>query len=64
MKATMLKDKTISAEDLELVKITDKPKEVLSIINSHRDWKLKLIKDAIKKRGMKINSKDKIEGIQ
>ncbi|MBI5327128.1 MAG: TIGR00730 family Rossman fold protein [Deltaproteobacteria bacterium] len=63
MKTTMLKSKTISAEDMELVKITDKPKEVLSIINNHRDWKLKVIKDTMRKRGIKIDSKDKIEGI-
>src|SRR3989304_8143672 len=51
MKSTMLKEKTISPEDLRLVRITDSPKEVVSIINAHRDWKLKVIKAAMKKKG-------------
>ncbi|MFN3531687.1 MAG: hypothetical protein ACK41Q_04120 [Candidatus Brocadia sp.] len=42
----MLKEKTISKEDLDLVKLTDDPKEVLSIINAHRDWKMKKIKES------------------
>lgn len=54
MKTTMLKEDTISPEDLDLVKITDNPKEVLSTINAHRNWKLKMIKSAIKKSGIKI----------
>lgn len=54
MKTTMLKQGTISPEDLDLVKITDKPKEVLSIINAHRDWKMKMIKSAMRKKGIKI----------
>lgn len=54
MKSTMLKEKTISPEDLRLVRITDSPKEVVSIINAHRDWKLKVIKAAMKKKGIRI----------
>ena len=62
MKATMLKEETIDSGDLDLVKITDNPKEVVSIINAHRDWKLKMIKTAMKKEGIKI-LKGKINGI-
>lgn len=46
VKTTMLKEKTISKEDLDLVKLTDDPQEVLSIINTHRDWKMKKIKES------------------
>lgn len=54
MQTTMTKEKTISKEDLNLVRITDDPKEVLSIINTHRKWKLKVIKAALKKKGISI----------
>lgn len=50
MGTTMLKHKTISLEDLDYVKVTDDPKEVLKIINRHRDMKLKYIKEAMKKK--------------
>jgi len=62
MKSTMLKEKTISPEDLRLVRITDSPKEVVSIINAHRDWKLKVIKAAMKKKGIRI-PRGRAEGI-
>ncbi|MDP2682932.1 MAG: TIGR00730 family Rossman fold protein [Deltaproteobacteria bacterium] len=64
MKTTMLiKEKTISKIDLDLVKITDDPKEVLAIINKHRDWKIKIIKSAIKKKRIKIHTDRKREMI-
>ena len=64
MKTTMLiKEKTISKVDLDLVKITDDPKEVLAIINKHRDWKIKIIKSAIKKKRIKIPTDRKREMI-
>ena len=64
MKTTMLiKEKTISKVDLDLVKITDDPKEVLAIINKHRDWKIKIIKSAIKKKRIKIHTDRKREMI-
>src|SRR3990170_3366195 len=62
MKSVMLKEKTISPEDLRLVRITDSPKEVVSIINAHRDWKLKVIKAAMKKKGIRI-PRGRAEGI-
>lgn len=62
MKSMMLKEKTISPEDLRLVRITDSPKEVVSIINAHRDWKLKVIKAAMKKKGIRI-PRGRAEGI-
>ena len=54
IKATMLKEKTISKEDLELIKLTDDPKEVLSIINAHRDWKTKMTKESARNRNKNI----------
>ncbi len=63
MKATMLKQGTISKEDLDLVRITDDPKEVLAIINKHRDWKIKMIKSAMKKKRTKISTTRKGEMI-
>ena len=46
IKKTMLHHKTIDAEDLDYIDITDDPKEVLAIINRHMDKKMKLIKSA------------------
>lgn len=63
MKTTVLREKTISPEDLNLVKLTDDPKEVLKTINAHRDWKLKVIKEAMKKKGIKVPRGGKAEGI-
>jgi len=50
IKTTMLKEKTISKEDIDLIKLTDDPKEVLSVINAHRDWKIKMIKKSMGKK--------------
>ena len=50
----MLKYGTISPEDLTIIKITDDPNEVLTIINKHRQWKLKRIREA---KGRKIRKK-------
>lgn len=46
MKGTMLANGTISEEDFDLIKLTDDPNEVVTIINRHWDWKLKMIKEA------------------
>jgi uncharacterized protein (TIGR00730 family) len=46
MKGPMIKYRTISHDDLSLIDLTDDPHEVLSIINRHREKKLKLIKKA------------------
>ena len=46
MKNTMLKQKTISKKDLDYIDLTDDPKEVVSIINKHMEWKRKMIKEA------------------
>ncbi len=50
IKTTMLKEKTISKEDIDLMKLTDDPQEVLSVINAHRDWKIKMIKKSMGKK--------------
>ena len=55
IKKTMLHHKTIDAEDLDYIDITDDPKEVLAIINRHMDRKMKLIKSA--------RPRDKEEGL-
>jgi uncharacterized protein (TIGR00730 family) len=49
MEDTLLKYKTISREDLNIVKITDDPGEVVEIMNVHRDWKIKMIEKAERK---------------
>ncbi|MBI5599366.1 MAG: TIGR00730 family Rossman fold protein [Deltaproteobacteria bacterium] len=46
MKNTMLRYGTISEEDLNIIKVTDDPHEVVSIINKHRDWKSKVVEKA------------------
>lgn len=64
MKTTMLmKEKTISKEELDLVKITDDPEEVLAIINRHRDWKINTIKSAMNKKRTKTSTTRKVEMI-
>lgn len=50
IKTTMLKEKTISKEDIDLMKLTDDPQEVLSVINAHRDWKINMIKKSLRKK--------------
>ncbi len=46
MENSMLKNNTVSAEDLELIQVTDDQEEVLEIINKHRDWKKKQVKNS------------------
>ena len=46
MSSTMLKHRTISPEDMELITLTDDPGEVLRVINAHRDKKQRLIQEA------------------
>ncbi len=46
MKTTLIEYKTISPEELKIIKQTDDPEEVVAIMNRHRDWKEKMIKKA------------------
>lgn len=46
IKGPMLTEGTISEEDIELITLTDDHNEVLSIMDKHRAWKLKMIHDA------------------
>jgi hypothetical protein len=46
MRKTMLASGTISDEDFDIIKVTDDPDEVVSIINRHWEWKVKMIKEA------------------
>lgn len=46
MNTKMLEYKTISPEDLEIIKQTDDSEEVVDIMNKHREWKEKMIKKA------------------
>ena len=39
IKNTMIKNDTITSSDLNLLYMTDDPDEVVTIINSHREWK-------------------------
>ncbi len=41
IKTTLIEFETISQEDLDLIKITDDPQEVLEIMLEHRQWKHK-----------------------
>lgn len=50
MKKTMLGFKTISKSDLDFIKVTDDPEEVLSIINTHMEKKMQLISEAEEKK--------------
>jgi predicted Rossmann-fold nucleotide-binding protein len=38
-KTTLIKYETISPQDLDLIKITDDPQEVLQVMIEHREWK-------------------------
>ncbi len=60
IKATMLKEKTISKEDIDLIKLTDDPKEVLSVINAHRDWKINMIKKSMGKKKTNVSGTKEI----
>lgn len=55
IKTTMLKENTISKEDIDLIKLTDDPKEVLSMINAHRDWKINMIKKSMGKKKTNVS---------
>ncbi|MDH5573583.1 MAG: TIGR00730 family Rossman fold protein [Gammaproteobacteria bacterium] len=44
IKDTMIKDGTISSDDLDIITITDDVDEVVSIMKSHREYKIKMIK--------------------
>lgn len=48
MKDTMLKNKTVSEEDFSFIKVTDDPREVVAIMNRHRDWKEEMRRKAAK----------------
>ena len=50
MKGTMLEYKTISPEDLELIKQTDDPEEIVSIMCDHREWKRKMRLEGAKEK--------------
>jgi uncharacterized protein (TIGR00730 family) len=39
IKTTMIQYETISPEDLDLIKVTDDPQEVLQVMIEHRAWK-------------------------
>jgi uncharacterized protein (TIGR00730 family) len=43
MRNDMVKYGTISPEELDIIKQTDDPEEVVAIMNKHRDWKKKMI---------------------
>ncbi|MBI5560906.1 MAG: TIGR00730 family Rossman fold protein [Deltaproteobacteria bacterium] len=47
MKSTMVRYGTVDSEELNIIKITDDPQEVVDIINKHRDWKIKM-KEVVK----------------
>lgn len=49
MKGHMVKYKTIDPTDLDFIDVTDDPHEVLKIINTHMDKKIKLIRNAVEK---------------
>ncbi len=44
MKNTMLPSGTISQDDLDHIKLTDDPKEVVQVMTKHREWKQKMIR--------------------
>jgi uncharacterized protein (TIGR00730 family) len=50
MSTTMLKYKTISPEDLDLISLTDDPAEVVDIMCRHRDEKNRIVEEAMKKK--------------
>lgn len=50
MRTTMLKYKTISPEDLDLISLTDNPDEVVDIMCKHRDEKNKMVEEALKQK--------------
>ncbi len=46
MKGKMLEYKTISKKDLKLIQVTDDPLEVVKIMDRHKKWKERKIKEA------------------
>ncbi len=50
MENTMLKYGTIDREELNIIKVTDDPMEVLRIINKHRDWKEDIRRKKLEKK--------------
>jgi uncharacterized protein (TIGR00730 family) len=49
MKNTLLKFGTVSPEELNIIKLTDDPREVVKVIKKHRAWKKKMIEKADKR---------------
>lgn len=54
MRNVMLKYKTISREDLDLLSLTDDPVEVRDIMTRHRDLKSKYVESATKKKELEM----------
>jgi len=50
MRYTMLGHKTASEEDFYFISLTDDPKEVVEILNRHRDWKEEMRRKAAKEK--------------
>lgn len=50
MKDVMLKHGTVSDEDFSFIKLTDDPREVVNIMNRHRDWKEEMRRKAATKK--------------
>ena len=45
IKNTMIKEDTIVSDDLDIITVTDDIDEVISIMNAHREYKLKMIEE-------------------
>ena len=45
IKNTMIKEDTIAINDLDIITVTDDIDEVISIMNAHREYKLKMIEE-------------------
>lgn len=58
MKKTMVKFKTISPEDVDLIELTDDPKRVIEVINLHMKKKMKLIETSTRVRPVKPKRRD------
>ncbi|BBL72850.1 TIGR00730 family Rossman fold protein [Methylogaea oryzae] len=50
VKGTLLTEGLISEDELEVISVTDSPREVLEIMNRHRDWKMQKIAEAQARR--------------
>jgi hypothetical protein len=53
IKNVMLKKGVISKKDLDIIRLTDDPETVVTIINEHREWKEKIKIEAEKKKELK-----------